>query len=227
MSNPAANMSELSSMHNNPNYFGRVEKAGSYERALRSNDLELKIIYSRLKKSKEEQIDELKKSYKWEIEALRHEMTSEADGKIAQEICQLGKAKELRLLQQEDFARKDVEIEAEKLKRKIMTQFEEDKFKLEQEHQDTLAHLRHTFDKKLSIGKQKLEVKNDKLFEAENVCQQFTADIELINQDVDKNIDKRILQLSKQMRADTEHYRRTLHEHKEGKVLQIRNELSL
>jgi len=78
-----------------------------------------------------------------------------------------------------------------------MTQFEEDKFKLEQEHQDTLAHLRHTFDKKLSIGKQKLEVKNDKLFEAENVCQQFTADIELINQDVDKNIDKRILQLSK------------------------------
>jgi hypothetical protein len=29
------------------------------------------------------------------------------------------------------------------------------------------------------------------------------------------------------MRADTEHYRRTLNEHKEGKVLQIKNELNL
>lgn len=84
---------------------------------------------------------------------MRQELTSEADGKIAQDICQSQKAKELRLLQQEEFARKDVELEAEKLKRKIMSQFEQDKVRMEQEHQDTLVHLKHNFDKKLSIGK--------------------------------------------------------------------------
>ena len=67
----------------------RAEKMGSYERAVRSNDLELKIIYNHLKKSKEQQIDEIKKSYKWETDAMRQEMNGEAEGNIAQEICHL------------------------------------------------------------------------------------------------------------------------------------------
>jgi hypothetical protein len=33
------------------------------------------------------------------------------------------KAKELRLLQHEEFVRKDVEIEGEKMKRRVMQQF--------------------------------------------------------------------------------------------------------
>ena len=62
---------------------------------------------------------------------MRQELTSEAEGRIAQEICQLQKAKELRLLQQEEFARKDVELEAEKLKRKVLAQFDDEKLRLE------------------------------------------------------------------------------------------------
>ena len=45
-----------------------------------------------------EQVDEINKSNKWEMEALRQEMNADADGKISQEIFQLQKAKELKLL---------------------------------------------------------------------------------------------------------------------------------
>ena len=65
------------------------------------------------------------------MEALRQELVAEAEGRIAQEICQLQKAKELRLLQQEEFAKKDIELEAEKMKRRVMSQFEEEKVKME------------------------------------------------------------------------------------------------
>ena len=40
-------------------------------------------------------------------------------------------------------------------------------------------------------------------------------------------MDRRLQQLSKQLRADSDHYKRTLMELKEGKVLQIQNELNL
>ena len=109
----------------------RSDKIGQQERAAHARDLELKIIAQTLKRSKEQQIEEIDKSYKWEIETVRQELTSEAEGRIAQEICQLQKAKELRLLQQEEFARKDVELEAEKLKRKVLAQFDDEKLRLE------------------------------------------------------------------------------------------------
>ena len=152
----------------------KVDKAGMYERAAHSRDVELKIIMSTLKRTKEQQVEEIDKSFKWEIEALRQELTSEADGRISQEICQLQKAKELRLLQQEEFARKDVELEAEKLKRKYMAQFEEEKIKVDQDHRDALAELHEAYEKKTSMSKQKREFKNEKLFEAENAMEQLT-----------------------------------------------------
>ena len=84
-----------------------------------------------MKRTKAEQLEEINKSFKWEMEALKQELTSEAEGKISIEICHMQKAKDLRLLQQEDFMRKDIELEGEKMKRKIMNQFEEEKLKLE------------------------------------------------------------------------------------------------
>ena len=53
------------------------------ERAAHSRDLELRIIMQTLKRSKEQQVDEIDKSFKWEIDTLRQELTSEAEGKIA------------------------------------------------------------------------------------------------------------------------------------------------
>ena len=61
-----------------------------------------------------------------------------------------------------------MELEAEKMKRRVMNQFDDDKFKMEQEQQDNLVHVKETFDKKIQISKQKREVKNDKLYEVES-----------------------------------------------------------
>ena len=49
--------------------------------------------------------------------------------------------------------RKDLELEAEKMKRRVMNQFDEDKFKMEQEQQENLLHVKETFDKKIQISK--------------------------------------------------------------------------
>ena len=61
-----------------------------------------------------------------------------------------------------------MELEGEKMKRRVMNQFDDDKFKMEQEQQDNLTHVKETFDKKIQISKQKREVKNDKLYEVES-----------------------------------------------------------
>ena len=54
------------------------------------------------------------------------------------------------------------------MKRRVMNQFDDDRFKMEQEQQDSLVHVKDTFDKKIQISKQKREVKNDKLYEVES-----------------------------------------------------------
>ena len=56
------------------------------------------------------------------------------------------------------------------MKRRVMSQFEEEKVKMEQEQKEAIVHIKETFDKKIHISKQKREVKNDKLYEAESAC---------------------------------------------------------
>ena len=56
------------------------------------------------------------------------------------------------------------------MKRRVMTQFDQDKVKMEQDHHDSFIHIKDAFDQKIQISKQKREVKNDKLFDAENTC---------------------------------------------------------
>lgn len=80
-SNPTTLMSDVSYLNNQIN--AKVDKAGMVERAAHSRDLELRIIMQTLKRSKEQQVDEIDKSFKWEIDTLRQELTSEAEGKIA------------------------------------------------------------------------------------------------------------------------------------------------
>lgn len=48
-----------------------------------------------------------------------------------------------------------------------------------------------------------------------------------MHKDSQANIDRRVQQLTKQMRADIEHYKMTLSEQKEAKLLQLKNELGL
>lgn len=78
------------------------------------------------------------------------------------------------------------------MKRRFMTRFADDKVKLEQEQQDMLLRIKDAYENKISLSKQKREVKNDKLFEVESQEQQLTADIEKIKRDTDKNIDRRV-----------------------------------
>ena len=70
-------------------------------------------------RTKQEQIDDINKTSKFDLEGIKQECNTEAESNIAFEIVQMQKAKELRLLQQEEFARKDAEIEGEKIRRRI------------------------------------------------------------------------------------------------------------
>ena len=81
------NGSELSSFHLYPNRSSLIDRTSVVERANNARELELKIIGQTLKRSKVEQIDEINKSFKWEMDALRQECSAETDGQIAQEVC--------------------------------------------------------------------------------------------------------------------------------------------
>ena len=54
---------------------------------------------------------------KFEVETMKHGFISDAAGEIAEQKAQHVKAKEIFLLQQEEFARKESEREAERILR--------------------------------------------------------------------------------------------------------------
>lgn len=60
--------------------------------------MEIKIIRQSLRRTQQEQIDDINKSFKFEIEGIKQELNVEADSNITVEIVQLQKTKELRLL---------------------------------------------------------------------------------------------------------------------------------
>ena len=126
---------------------------GAVEKASHARELELKIIQQTLQRSKDQQIDEINKSFKWELEALKQELTSEAEGRIGQDMFQQKKAMELRLLQQEEFIRKDIELKGEKIKRSYLNQLDSEKVKMEQDHRDQLAQVKDSYEKKIQISK--------------------------------------------------------------------------
>ena len=51
--------------------------------------MEIKIIRQSLRRTQQEQIDDINKSYKFEIEATKQEFNSEADAGSTAEIVQL------------------------------------------------------------------------------------------------------------------------------------------
>ena len=68
------------------------------EQASREKNMEIKIIRQSLRRTQQEQLDDINKSFKFEIEGIKQELNSEAESGITHEIVQLQKAKELRLL---------------------------------------------------------------------------------------------------------------------------------
>lgn len=120
----------------------RQECLRKIEQASREKNMEIKIIRQSLRRTQQEQIDDINKSYKFEIEATKQEHNSEAEAGITTEIVQLQKAKELRLLQQEEFARKDSEIEGEKIRRRVEEALRDEQQKFSQMHQLQLQNIK-------------------------------------------------------------------------------------
>lgn len=82
ISGPFGNLSELSSFAYYPMpavQGGKQDTKSAFEKAQQARELELKIIRQTLRRSKAEQIDEIHKSHKFEMETLRQEMTAEAE----------------------------------------------------------------------------------------------------------------------------------------------------
>ena len=73
--------------------------------------------------------------------------------------------------------------------------------------------------------KQKLEVKNDKLFEAQNQLDQMKDDGRKLQKENEKNLDRKMTQLNKQYRNDIDSYKSNLNERRNLKVRQIREDL--
>jgi hypothetical protein len=70
---------------------------------------------------------------RFEVETMKQAFISDAEGDIAEQKAQRVKAKEINLLQQEEFSRKDAELEAERIHRKF-----EERLREERERQDTM-----------------------------------------------------------------------------------------
>ena len=161
----------------------RQECLRKIEQASREKNMEIKIIRQSLRRTQQEQIDDINKSYKFEIEATKQEYNSEAEAGMTTEIVQLQKAKELRLLQQEEFARKDSEIEGEKIRRRVEEALRDEQQKFSQMHQLQLQNIKQTYESKVKLHKNKTEMKNEQLFEASNTFNEEEAGIDKLRRD--------------------------------------------
>ena len=186
--------------------------------------MEIKIIRQSLRRTQQEQIDDINKSYKFEIEATKQEYNSEAEAGITTEIVQLQKAKELRLLQQEEFARKDSEIEGEKIRRRVEEALRDEQQKFSQMHQLQLQNIKQTYESKVKLHKNKTEMKNEQLFEASNTFNEEEAGIDKLRRDQERYLERKTNQYTKSLHQEIQHYKRQLEEKKEQRLKKIQQD---
>lgn len=154
-------------------------------------ETELKILRQSLKSATADQIEDIQRGYKFEIENLNQELTSEAEAAIALDIVKLQKAKELRLLQQEDFARKDAELETDKVRSRIEKMRQEAREHLEEEHKDSLHTIQSAYEKKLRMGLQKMQVRNEHLAEATQEESEARKALEQARKESERRLDRK------------------------------------
>jgi len=57
------------------------------------------------------------------------------------------------------------------MKREALNQFAAEKLRIEQEHREAVERLRETYESKIQVGRQKCELKNEKVINAERQCE--------------------------------------------------------
>jgi hypothetical protein len=72
---------------------------------------------------------------KFEVDNMKQMFISDAEGEIAEHKAQLVRAKEITLLQKEEFARKDAELEAERILRSFQEKLRDEKERMQTMHQ--------------------------------------------------------------------------------------------
>ena len=68
-------------------------------------------------------------------------------------------------------------------------------------------------------------MKNEKLFEAQTEFEQMNEGLRKLNKDNEKNLERQMTLLNKQFRNDVENYRNNLHERRDLKQNQVREDL--
>ena len=85
------------------------------------------------------------------METIKQNFISDAEGETAEHKAQLMRAKEMLLLQKEEFARKDAELEAERILRTFQEKIVDEKERLQTLHQMQMQQTKFTTDNKIKL----------------------------------------------------------------------------
>lgn len=105
---------------------------------------------------------------KFEVETMKQMHLADAESELAEQKAALMRAKEMVLFQKDDIARKDAELEAERILRGFQERLAEEKERMQTMHQMQLQQTKFMAENRIKLELSRAEMQNDQLFEAAN-----------------------------------------------------------
>ena len=94
---------------------------------------------------------------------------------------------------------------------------------LEEQHKESLTQIHSQYEKKLKMGLQKMQVRNEQLSDAAQEENEAKKSLEQTRKDAERRLDRKRTQGMTQIQGDLDQFRRNLIEQKEETLIKIRN----
>ena len=94
---------------------------------------------------------------------------------------------------------------------------------LEEQHKESLTQIHSQYEKKLKMGLQKMQVRNEQLSDAAQEENEAKKSLEQARKDAERRLDRKRTQGMTQIQGDLDQFRRNLIEQKEETLIKIRN----
>ena len=104
------------------------------EQRKKEKEIELKIIKESLERAHDENVEDLKTQQKFDIKSLKQGIVSDMEEGQFHQFAVVKNQVSGKLLQEEDFARKQAEMEGVRLHRKFEQQLQDERDRLETQH---------------------------------------------------------------------------------------------
>lgn len=94
---------------------------------------------------------------------------------------------------------------------------------LEEQHRESLTQIHSQYEKKLKMGLQKMQVRNEQLADAAQEENEAKKGLEQARKDAERRLERKRMQGMTQIQGDLDQFRRNLIEQKEETLIKIRN----